>query len=57
MGYYPQPFRYVVIFVVLKRKASYCAIAEKWLKHNYNTSGILCGVECAIVERVEDRER
>ena len=49
-------FGYIAISIVLNYKASYCVIAEKWLKRNYNTSGILCGVECAIVERVEDRE-
>ena len=39
-----------------KSKSLLYDVAEKWLKHNYNTSGILCGVECAIVERAEDRE-
>ena len=41
----------------VKAQTSLYLIAKIWLKHNYNTSGILCGVECAIVERVEDRER
>ena len=29
----------IVIFVVLKRKASYYVIAEKWLKRNYIMNG------------------
>ena len=59
-----KPFRSAIADTTLlsssekvKAQASLYLIAEKWLKHNYNTSGILCGVECAIVERVEDRER
>ena len=47
-----KPFRSAI-----SNSVSPCFIAEKWIKHNYNTSGILCGVECAIAERVEDRER
>ena len=27
------------IVIVLKRKASYCVVAEKWLKRNYIMNG------------------
>ena len=43
---------HIVIFVVLKRKASYYVIAEKWLKRNKSISGILCEGRSEIGESV-----
>ena len=45
-------FALVFIVIVLKRKASYCVIAEKWLKRNKSISGILCESRSEIGESV-----
>ena len=47
---------HIVISIVLNCNASFCGIAEKWLKRNKSISGILCRIESEIVERAEDRE-
>ena len=33
-------FGYVAISIVLNRRASFCGVAEKWLKRNKSISGI-----------------
>ena len=49
-------FGYIAISVELNRRASFCGVAEKWLKRNKSISGILCEGRSEIGERAEDRE-